>query len=201
MLDNPNMPPINDTQSVQQSLSAVGAVQSPVPAPTVVKPAPLTQSQAKMQQFNQNQTQQAQKTPASPSTPKPLQKPSPTQNGNDLQPSDSSGNVQTAADRFMSSITVTKGLLAAFAGLVLLIWLLMPTASGYTRAQLLWFTLIGQAKINTNFAGIDNTAATDQPTPTSNPIVQAQGPSPEQLNQNNHATNNVIDLSALDRLF
>lgn len=97
------------------------------------------------------------------------------------------GTEQVAAS-FNSNLTeiqVTRGLGVAFLLLVILLWALVPTKTGYTRLQLLWFTLLGETKLNHNAATntIQSTleSQNNQTNQSQNPTVQLSGPSEEQV--------------------
>lgn len=160
--------------------------QGPIPAPPPPPSIDVTNksaAQKDLENFNAN--------------PKPKKKNNvpPTDEeseGTHLVPNDKNVE-QPAFIQALSSIQVSAGLAMAFFVLIGLLWLLVPTASGYTRAQLLWFTFFGNTKLTTDAS------------------LQSQGPSPEQLNAQNDqvipeapqeqvSTNLLsgIDLSSLD---
>lgn len=161
--------------------------QGPIPAPPPPPSIDVTNksaAQKDLENFNANPAQKKQR----------KQAPSPDEEseGTHLVP----GNKETEQPAFiqaLSSIQVGAGLAMAFFVLVGLIWLLVPTASGYTRAQLLWFTFFGNTKLTTDAS------------------LQSQGPAPEQLTaqepqpvaaaQQSQPADNLlsgIDLSSLD---
>lgn len=161
----------------------------PIPAPPPppsIPVAPTSKAQQTLEQFNQDAAQGKRGK---------RQKAEPTQvnyTTRDVVEIDDN-KIQS----MFSEIQIGAGLAVAFFVLIGLIWLLVPTASGYTRGQLLWFTMFGQTKLTTDH--------TFQSVPES-PSAQnntSEGPSQEQLSQpmsqaSNQNAMSTIDFSNLD---
>jgi hypothetical protein len=77
--------------------------------------------------------------------------------------------VADKANEEASAVRSSGALLIAIIVLIVLIWLLIPTASGYTRLQLAWFTLLQKTKL----------VNTGGPVPQ----VTGQGPTQQQVEQ------------------
>ena len=121
-------------------------------------------------------------------------------------------DIEVAGAKIFNKISVKAGLGLAFGILIFLIWTLIPTASGYTRLQLLWFTLIGQTRLATSGSptpGPQGPVVADTPLPPSSPsnpstpqapvlladtLAQGSGPG-----SNGHLIN-FPDLSVLDHV-
>lgn len=180
--------------SAQKSLNkAVGNVQ----ASNGVVSATQTPAQQKLAQFN---AQQATNPIKKPKNAQRLEEEYERDKQQGNLPTDQtypSDNMIQTANKAFSKISVGSGLAIAFIVLIVLIWLIIPTASGYTRLQLLWFTIIGQSKLTTD----------TQPTPGLSGLGTGQGPEDSQLTPDTNATNNNtyqppsmngVDFSALD---
>lgn len=140
---------------------------APTVAPSATSGTPTTSAQQTVQNFVATPKQKK-----LPTANKPSQTPDnpPEKSGNDLIPG--TNNEPTAADDIkdaVSSIHITAGLGIAFVVLMFLLWALVPTASGYTRLQLLWFTIIGQTKLSTDTS----------PSPTSQSPSTPSTPGPQ----------------------
>lgn len=115
------------------------------------------------------------------------------------------------ADQFdgtVSQINIAKGLGLAFVILIGLIWALIPTASGYTRAQLLWFTLLGESKLTTaptdqtsaDGTNTNNILSSNIPTGLSaSNIVLSETASPDQIAQISPTQQFNIDFDTLGK--
>lgn len=200
---------ITSTAGVQNALSSIG--QNPItPATTNANsgssnstPGPSTKAQSTMANFNANSGAMQPKKKQSNASQNANSSPqNPPQNGDDLEAVDrnTGKTVIDGVNNFAAGFKITAGLGIAFFVLIVLIWMLIPTSSGYTRAQLLWFTLIGQTKLTTDSnivrddgsqtveSSIVEQTSLQQQQPTQE-IVQSAGPAPSQTN---------IDLSALE---
>ena len=128
----------------------------PVAPSAVSLNAPPSGAQSQLQDYNA-QTQQAnQTTQPGPSKLKRERKPTPE--GPEGSPDSDEGPGNRAANKASeeaSRIKAQGGLLLGVIILILLIWLLIPTASGQTRLQLLWLTLIGR----TGLTNVDTSAS------------------------------------------
>ena len=101
--------------------------------------------------------------------------------------------VTAGLTRFTQALKTPGGLGAVFALCIFLLWTIMPTSSGYTRLQLLWFTLLGRTSLSSSPIIQDSsisqqirqdvTNLTNPPTGQS----QGQGPTQAQVNQSNAA--------------
>lgn len=162
-------------------------------------PSP-TPAQKKLQEFNANPDLGGPKklkpepgsVKATRATPAPtLAVPPPLEGGPDSnQPP--LKKVTDKANEEASRVRQTGGLLLAVVILIILVWLLIPTASGLTRLSLLWNTILGRTKII-----VPSEATVESP----NQVVGGEGPSYDQVNQTGQQLMNgnmsVPDLSLL----
>src|SRR5258708_7682543 len=83
------------------------------------------------------------------------------------------GKINDSLQKFFSDRKAAGGLGIAVGVLLLAIWLLIPTASGYTRAQLLWFSILGETGLVTR-GQASGSAQTQQIPIQQNPQVPLQ---------------------------
>jgi hypothetical protein len=165
-------------------------------------PPPPTASQSTIQNFNATKAAGAKVPPVAPNSradqsgggpnlgaPTSLKKQqsslqipaSPQKSGEDLTVTNSMTpsitDVPEKLDNFSTETKQVGGLAIAFIILIVLIWMLIPTKSGYTRLQLLWFTLIGRTSITPTVGSSTMTTQNlvDQ-NPTPPPTVLMSGP-------------------------
>lgn len=177
---------VASTQLAQTQMTPTAEFIPAPPPPPSIPVAPTSKAQQTLEQFNQDAAQGKRGK---------KQKAEPTQvnyTTRDIVEVDDN-KIQSA----FSEIQIGAGLAVAFFVLVGLIWLLVPTASGYTRGQLLWFTIIGQTKLTT-----DHTLQSVPESPSSQ-SNNSEGPSQEQLSQpvsqvSNQNAMSTIDFSTLD---
>src|SRR5258708_7437689 len=153
----------------------------------------VTPAQSKIMQFNsqpkskpQSQAQvdekeQSKETPSTPAAPPIV--PAGTEPVNDIvdeteEPDENEGEselgkINDSLQKFFSDRKAAGGLGIAVGLLLLAIWLLIPTASGYTRAQLLWFSILGETGLVTR-GQASGSAQTQQIPIQQNPQVPLQ---------------------------
>jgi hypothetical protein len=191
---------ISATQGQMANVTASTTTSQPTTTP------PPNPAQSKIQNFNQQAATSTPKQPGqglSASRKKQIEQDvdkekNNKQSENDTPISDAAGNALSGINDQFDKLQITKGLGIAFAILVFLVWLLIPTSSGYTRLQLLWFTVMGETQINqasktsspnqNDNSQQDNNQQIDLSTP---PATQVDGP-PSHVDLSN------IDFSALD---
>lgn len=194
-----NMNLVASSQGAMASAMAnPAAAPTPVAAPTPAAasastPAPApTSAQQTLTNFNNQQA-----AGGTPRQRKPKTTADAEEEDNHLTPSDAPKGTEEAAVKALSSIQIGSGLAIAFFTLIALMWLLVPTGSGYTRAQLLWFTLWGNTKLTTDKSlqssgpSPEQVAEAPQPQPLVQTVPAQQNGSQSQLLAN-------IDFSALD---
>lgn len=138
---------------------------------------------------------------------------SPERDKNDLKAKDSStpsitdnlgdapSNIKNGVSDLYDTAKQMGGLAVAVAVLILLIWILIPTKSGNTRAQLIWYTLIGRAHL-------PETLTSTTSAPPTQPVSQTtgstgSGPSSEQVDQTNNGLyiDDTVFLNNLSGMF
>lgn len=153
--------PPNSQPDTSSATSIPFELLPPKPLPQELKKAPVpTQAQNTIANFNANSAAGGQ---TKKSTPTPAQKqpepPTSTITDKDFQGAQAidtnpaaslASNAAEGAINLFGKISVGQGLGLAFLVLIGLIWLLIPTASGYTRLQLLWLTIIGRTSLTYN---------------------------------------------------
>lgn len=185
------------------------------PTSTPNNAKPVTPVQSQLQQFNDNtQAKKSSKKKTEENvdedktvTPKvSVQSDADITQNIDTSPPDLTPAMKSVGD-FLNGISVKQGLGVAIAILIAAIWLLIPTASGDTRAKLLWLTITGQTKIaDVHGTGVsDNGSSPSVGTggiPDTSLLATGQGPSQDQLHYTGTditaSTNIPIDFSALN---
>lgn len=151
------LPQINSTADVQASLAAASA--SNTPPVNTAQPA-STNAQQDIQNFVATSGQRRRRIsrPVQENIPDTTVEGAAEEHTTDktLPGANTAKAVADAGNQFFSSVQIRIGLGIAVVVLFFFIWALIPTASGYTRLQLLWFTLIGQTKLTTDTAPSPN---------------------------------------------
>lgn len=161
---------------------------------------PPNPAQSKIQSFNQQTAVTAAKQPGqglSPSRKKQIEQDVQKDNKQDNSTpiSDALGNTVNDINDQFDKVRITRGLGVAFAILVFLVWMLIPTSSGYTRLQLLWFTIMGETKINQPSKGLPPQNPTnDSSQQVDNGNQQIDLTVPSQVD----GPTSQVDLSAID---
>lgn len=177
-----------------------------VPAPAApAASAQTTTTQSKIQEFNNTPLPPMKQPPLKPKGIKEPTKEDLGPEGPATPLGEQSKPFSDAIEKtngFFQKISITGGLAIAFFVLIGAIWLLIPTASGYTRAQLLWFTIIGSTRLVTDPEPNPGSSPQDVTIPDQQPgpiplTLQTQAPIPTP-NGPATSTNGFVDLTALD---
>lgn len=154
--------------------------------PSAVTGNPLTPAQQKLAEFNADPKAVAKQKAASDKAAADLAKQT-EQQRKDAQEKEQSNvddtndqrqGIRDGFNNFMSQVKMPS-LLLLFSALIFFIWLLVPTASGYTRLQLVWFTLTGKtfiagaemSDLGGGVAGSSTTAATTTTATAKTPVT------------------------------
>lgn len=173
-------------------------------APSTVTPKPANATQSQLQQFNDTSQN---KTVTKKTKTEKIEKADTNVSGVDEEVNvDTSTPDITPAMKsvgeFLNGVSVQKGLGIAIAILIALIWLIVPTASGDTRAKLLWLTITGQTKIADSHRQpiVDSTTNTNTTSIPLTPLATGQGPSQDQLVSQFQQSQSmpIVDFSSLN---